>query len=356
MTPRVKRLLQASIGLLFAVVFLGLALYKIDFSEFWVRLKAVKLWTLPLILLTYVAFFWLRAVRWSWLVRPIKPLGTKDVLPALMIGYMSNNILPAHLGEFVRMFVLARQYGLKNAAVLSTIVLERLFDFLVIVAIFAVTLQFTPPSDEAASLRTAGRIVGAACLLLFAVCMVFVWKTTWALGIADKLLFVLPRGPRGKALGMIRLIVQGFLSLRNPWLLLATILISLTGWAINGLSLYFSIIAFPLEHPIPLHAGLLLMAFIALAIALPSLPGYVGTTQACFVYGLKPFGISDESALAASIYANVVGYIPVTLAGFFFLARLGLTLHTIRSEAERVQDEQEAAPAETPPPSRELPP
>jgi antitoxin component YwqK of YwqJK toxin-antitoxin module len=64
-------------------------------------------------------------------------------------------------------------------------------------------------------------------------------------------------------------------------------------------------------------------------------PGYIGTTQYCFLVALRPFGVSDEIAFAGSLYALLLGLIPVTLAGLFYAARLGLKLRTLREEAER---------------------
>ena len=60
-----------------------------------------------------------------------------------MIGFMGNNVLPAHLGELIRVFVLGRTFALSKAAVLSSVVLERILDmvFGVIQLCFWVSLR-----------------------------------------------------------------------------------------------------------------------------------------------------------------------------------------------------------------------
>ncbi len=88
--------------------------------------------TLPILLGLLFFFFWLKAIRWRLLLQPLRAFRTKEVVPSLMIGFMGNNVLPAHLGEIIRVFVLAREFSLAKAAVFSSVVLERLLDTAVI--------------------------------------------------------------------------------------------------------------------------------------------------------------------------------------------------------------------------------
>ncbi len=392
MRGRAKHLLQAAVGFSIGGVLLYLAVKDIEPSVFWRVLTGVRLaFFLPILLLVmllFTAFFWLKALRWSWLVRPLAPLRTGDVLPALMIGFMSNNVLPAHLGEFVRMYVLAKQHGLSKTAVLSTIVLERLLDFLAIVGVFAVTLQFVPMSDDLQIVRKFGYVLGAGCVVLFLCFLLYVWRTEWAIGmtrsacdlairvirwvltgldaliralaahleargrssilrpvtwILDKLHLLLARLPvwlergRDKLLALLTLGVQGLYSLRNPKLLLVMFAVTLFHWSLNGMMLYLATISFAPDQPIPILAAFFMLGVCALGVTLPSAPGYVGTTQICFRVALTPFGVSKEVALAGSLYALFLGIIPVTLAGLFFAARMGLKLRTLREEAEKGQ-------------------
>src|SRR5688500_1969777 len=65
--------------------------------------------TLPLIWLILAVFYWIKAWRWRMLLSPLgqyRP--TRDLLPPILVGFAFNNLLPARLGEFVRVFVFAR--------------------------------------------------------------------------------------------------------------------------------------------------------------------------------------------------------------------------------------------------------
>lgn len=339
MSKKTKRLIQVVVGILFAAVFLYLAVRKINPDEFRIQLKSVNLRYFIPILITITVFFWLKAIRWSWLLRPIRYFSARDVFPALMIGFMGNNVLPAHLGEFARMYVLAKQYHLSKASVLSTIILERVLDFLAIIGLFAVTLQFVPLSEELELIRTGGYLIGIVCVIVFIFFMTYVWQTDRALKITEKTLLIVPRKVREKVLEMMRLGLKGIYSLRNPWLLVAIMAITVIHWGVNGLGLYLAVVSFPLQNPLSLVAIIFLMAVTILGITLPSAPGYFGTTQYCFVIALGVFGISRETALAGSFYALFMVYVPVTLAGFYFLARVGLKLSALSQEAEGIKDE-----------------
>ncbi|MCA8996939.1 MAG: flippase-like domain-containing protein, partial [Planctomycetaceae bacterium] len=89
--------------------------------------------TLPLFLLALFLFYWLKAWRWRLLLKPVgdyRP--TTELFPPIMIGFAVNNVLPAHLGEFVRCFVFARQHKIAVTTSVSSVVLERVFDVIAI--------------------------------------------------------------------------------------------------------------------------------------------------------------------------------------------------------------------------------
>jgi hypothetical protein len=335
MKKHTRRQLQAAAGFVIAAVFLYFAVHDVDFNVILEQLAGINLVYLPACLILYALFFYLKAVRWSWLLRPVRQLSVKEVCPALMIGFMGNNVLPAHLGEFVRMYVLSRQYDMKKSSVFSTIVLERILDFLVITANLALVLQFIPLSDDLKLVRTGGIVVGAGSLSILLFFLFFVWKTETTLQVMEKLLTPLPRGLRNTLLTHLRAGAEGLYSLRSGRLLAATLLLTAFHWMLNASVLYLACISFPSENEIPLTAGLLLLSVCALGVTLPTAPGFFGTMQFCFRISLAVFGVGSETAFTASMYALLIGYIPVTLLGFYFLGRLGMNLSTIKEEADK---------------------
>jgi len=74
---------------------------------------------------------------------------------------------------------------------------------------------------------------------------------------------------------------------------------------------------------------------IAVALVLPSAPGYVGPFQAGTVQGLALFGVARETALSLSIVYHLCNYIPITIAGLAYLSALNLTLGELRTASDK---------------------
>jgi len=62
------------------------------------------------------------------------------MFPITCIGYMGNNIYPARAGEVLRAVVLKRREGVPISASLATIIVERIFDGVVMLAFVFVNL------------------------------------------------------------------------------------------------------------------------------------------------------------------------------------------------------------------------
>ncbi len=125
-------LLKFIIGFLITIGCLMIALWGIEWEQIQEGFQRANYSTLPILMGLLFFVFWLKAIRWRLLLQPLRKLSTKEVVPSLMIGFMGNNVLPAHLGELIRIFVLGREFSLSKAAVFSSVVLERLFDMVVI--------------------------------------------------------------------------------------------------------------------------------------------------------------------------------------------------------------------------------
>ena len=93
---------------------------------------------LPVVVLTFVSYY-LRAVRWKYLLLPIKKTAMANLFPSTIIGYMANNILPARLGEFVRAYVLGQEREDRDQRRLATLVVDRLFDGFTVLLILLIT-------------------------------------------------------------------------------------------------------------------------------------------------------------------------------------------------------------------------
>src|SRR5215210_9317734 len=132
---------QFWLGVLISIVFIWLALRGLRLDQFWDSVKQANyIWVLPGIGVYFIGV-WVRAWRWHYLLGPIKKIPTQTMFPITTIGYMGNNIYPARAGEVLRAVILKRKEGVSVSASLATIIVERIFDGVVMLAFVFVNLS-----------------------------------------------------------------------------------------------------------------------------------------------------------------------------------------------------------------------
>jgi len=296
--------------------------------------------TLPSMLGLLFAFYWLKTLRWQWLLAPAAPLTTRQLFPPMLIGFAANNLLPAHLGEFIRVFVVRKKYGVPTGTVLSTVVLERIFDVLAILALFGVGLMYTDDLPEnyrnaAIVLGTlAGGVVGAVIIYLIWT-DVFIRLVAWGM----KWFPFLPARLSMGVLDMLLKGADGLAALRSGKAVFLITISSLLQWLLNGLIAYFSLRAFHID--VTPATGLIVTGVTAFGVTIPSTPGYFGVIQMCFQVSMNAQQIRPDPSLVlgASVYYHMSMYIPVTMLGLYFLHQSGLSLKDLRRVAKSADDQ-----------------
>lgn len=132
-----KNRIQPAIGVAISLLFLWLALRGVNPQELWQAVKHFN-WFLsvPFVALTMLSM-WVRTWRWRYILLPTADIPTHRLWNPLMAGFALNGLLPARLGEFARGYVLAKMDNLPFARVFATIVVERIFDMLILLGLLA---------------------------------------------------------------------------------------------------------------------------------------------------------------------------------------------------------------------------
>ncbi len=144
-----KRLLNILVSLVVAGLFIWLAVRNIDVSELWLQIRSVSLWWIPFFVAVMILSHLLRAERWRLLIERENisvPLST--LFAGVMMGYMFNNIVP-RLGEVTRPVYVARQQRMSSGNLIGTIVIERLFDIVSMLAIMLFAAFYLVADTEA---------------------------------------------------------------------------------------------------------------------------------------------------------------------------------------------------------------
>jgi uncharacterized protein (TIRG00374 family) len=267
----------------------------------------------------------------------------RDLFPPLMIGFAFNNLLPAHLGDVVRVFVFAGQRDIRKTAVLSTVILERVFDIIAILCFLGIGLLFVEGLDP--SVRRSAIVFGviSACGVLGA--LAYVLWTPWFVRVAEwgmNAVPILPVSIRVKIAGMMEGGAAGLASLKSPRTLIGIGLTSLLQWALNGVLVYLSIWSFDIPLESPVLVSCIVLGVVAFGVTIPSSPGYFGVIQYCFMLVLQLFIDDRPRVFAASVYYHLSQYIPITIVGLLFLLLKGLNM----SQMQSLADEEKAKTSE----------
>ena len=315
------------VGVFISVLFIWLALRGLQLDEFWNAVqKANYIWLIPGIGVYFVGV-WVRAWRWHYLLKPIKEIPTKTMFPITTIGYMGNNIYPARAGEVLRAVILKRKEGVSVSASLATIIVERIFDGVVMLGFVFVNLP------ELAKLTSASGFVGniqqvavigtgifIGALIVFLIAAMF---PQMAAKIGLWFIYRLtPRRLHERIISLMNKFLDGLASLRSPWNVLMVFLTSVIIWLLETGKYWFVMHAF--DFTVSFFALMLMNGIVNLATTIPSAPGYIGTFDAPGIAVLTAYGIDQATAAGYTLTLHVALWLPITLLGAYFLAKEGI--------------------------------
>ena len=306
------------------------ALWGVDLGALWQTLNVGRLWVLMPFLAVLAVFFISNAQRWGWMLRAFGRFPIPTLMPSMMIGFAANNLLPLRLGELIRAYLLAKDEGLSKSGVLMSLVLERLLDLMGILVIYAVALALVPTAP--AGFRASAWLAAAAVLGLGSVLAAFVLLPRTISRLWGWLAARLPPGLRDRGSIYLAQFEKALLPMRSPATAALLVGYSIGRWLLAVALAWLAIYAYAGAVTLPM--AMITIGITAIAVALPSAPGFVGPMQAAFVFALTPFGIQQEAALAASVLFLLGHWIPVTAVGALYLASRHLTFRELAARAD----------------------
>jgi uncharacterized protein (TIRG00374 family) len=334
-----RRWIVLAVGIAVSAVFLYIGLRDANLAGVWdIITRAHVLWLVPGVGVYFLAV-WGRTWRWHYLLRPIKEISLSTLFPVVVIGYMGNNVYPFRAGEVIRAYILKRNENVTVTASLTTIVVERLFDGLVMLIFVFVALPFAHIEQE--WLRTIiilGTLVFFGALAVFLALAIHPERARKLFAsFIERFLF---RRLRASALRTADHFLTGLESLRSPRDLLMTLVSSVFIWLTETTKYWFVMHAF--DFQVSFFVLMLMTAVVNLATTLPGAPGYVGTFDGPGIKVLEAFGVESELAAGYTLVLHAALWLPITLLGFFYLARQGLSWRSFE-EAEEAVDREKAA-------------
>jgi glycosyltransferase 2 family protein len=329
---------QLWIGVLVSVLFMWLALRGLHLGDFWSAVAAANYWWILPGVAVYFVGVWARAWRWHYLLGPIKKIPTSKMFPITTIGYMGNNIYPARAGEVLRAVILKRKEGVPVSASLATIIVERIFDGVVMLAFIFVNLpelaKLTGASGFVGNIQEVAIYGTAAFIGALVVFLLAAMFPAWTARVGDWFInHLLPERLREKISGIMYKFLEGLASLRSPFNVLMVFLTSVVIWLLETAKYWFVMHAFDFE--VSFFALMLMNGIVNLATTIPSAPGYIGTFDAPGIAVLTAYGVDQAMAAGYTLVLHVALWLPITALGAWFLAREGIKWSdSLRSEVE----------------------
>jgi uncharacterized protein (TIRG00374 family) len=153
-------------GLAISIAALVILLLLVDLNAVKEAIQLADYRYLPPALLIFFGTITTRSFGWRAILQ--EKISFKKAFLTENEGYMLNNVLPFRLGEFGRAFLLSRTTSLSFWEVLSTIMVERIFDVGIMASILLFTVPFVLGADWAMGAAfAAGGLVVAGFVVLY---------------------------------------------------------------------------------------------------------------------------------------------------------------------------------------------
>lgn len=337
------------IGLLITIGLLWWALHDVSARAVLQEVRSANLWWLLAAVVLATSSFLLRAARWRVLLLPANPgIGFGERFGAVSIGFMVNNLLPARLGEFARAFSLSRIAPIGVSAAFASLVVERVFDGLMLALFVFVALAspgFPLGGGDESNLVRGTATLGAA---IFGAGLIGLWLLVKypekSLAFFEATIGrVLPPHLTSRGIEILASFIGGLGALHDIGLFVRAVLWSLVLWVWLAASMWCGLLAFGITAPGPI-GSLFLQGLIGFMVAIPSSPGFFGPFEAAAKLGLLPYDVSPDLIISFATTYHITTFVPITLIGLWYVRRLGLTWSEMGHSEEIVEEAVEHGP------------
>jgi len=315
-TPQIIKLL---LGLGLTSLFVYLIASRLDWNLVWQTIRGANIAWLMLCFFPWFASLSLRIFRWWWMLRPHAPeLTFRACIWPFLVGTWLNLAIPLRAGDFARAFGFRERLQSPATRVLGTLVVERVFDLLVVVLYFfigllgATTANVMPPLFGTIAACVAALALAMLLFLLLGQGLIRRW-VRWLAGHPRLARHSMPR----------RLVVwldhffDGISSIRGTSMLVTILFFTLTIWAFEGS--VFILAAISLDLTNVSLAPWFAFTTSALAQVIPSAPGFVGTSDYFGALGAVAYGIDWSRATAFIVLVHVLLVLPFCLVFLVYM-------------------------------------
>jgi uncharacterized protein (TIRG00374 family) len=309
----IKRISFALAGLAIGLLFLWLALRGINWAELQVVASRVRYPWLGVGVVLYLLSIALRCLRWGILLRSSGSVKWRHVFEALFTGFAANYLLPGRIGELFRAEYARRLFGMNRLTSLGTIVVERVFDGVILAGALWIGLAFVLSEFPASESMLSWMLMAAAASsVVFGAALLFI---------------IFSRGLELRRFGAPEIIavrwnrlIDGVSSVGRGNMV-AVITLSLGVWIFEIFALGSMVRAF--TEPFSITQIMLLIALGSLSTLVPTAPAYIGTFQFVYAQVFALLGQQPSIGIVVSTAIQIFCFGSVTILGVLILLSRG---------------------------------
>ena len=298
------------LGIAVGLIFLWISLRGINIDTMLESLATVRILPVIIAMGAGLLFMFIKAWRWSIILEPVAPVKLSLLHSSIYIGTAANLII-AHSGEILRSALVGRQSHVPSSAVLASIGVERILDFMVVVALFGVLLIIAPQLPE--YVTAAGFIAILMVVIGLVMIISLSVPSTPRRHLRLMVIRFLPEKVSGMIKNQLKRGLAGFAALSSPSTLISAFLISVLQWSCIIGAIWLSALSVGYNATFSMVTTVWILMIVGLT--LPSSPAQLGTIQLAFTLGFSLTLSETQVPFAASVVYICCVNIPYMIIG-----------------------------------------
>jgi len=336
-----KKVIQILVGCGVSASMLYIAFRDVDGAQLKESFLQIAWWPIVPFIAVFLMHFYFRSLRWRFLLPETQgpAPSLRKLFDSIILGNLASFLLPFRLGEFIRPLVLCRWTEYSFASAFISVIIERFFDLSAVLISFFILVHMLP--DLPSWLNLAAYSLGGMAIAL----LLFLVGGCLAPRPISKVVAVcasmLPPALEKFVVNFTNDLLKGAAVIKTPKRLAGVVFLTAGVWVTTYLQFNALLFIFDLNHSILL--AVTLGVFVALAVALPSAPGFVGVFQVGCVAATSLFAYPTAAAQVYSLVVHALTFIMLIVIGFWLLSVHDLNLFELKKAAEEGQ--QPSSPA-----------
>ena len=312
---------------LVSIVALALIIRATDWERLKYALAQANYWWLGPFLVVETVSIWARGMRWRVLLQ--KKVTWERIFWITNVGYFLNGVLPLRMGELARVYLVSRNSEVGGMQALSTAVLERMIDLLMVFVFLFAVLPWVPDGGILPLLGT--QLIGIVFMAMVGLFIAARWR--------DQVVNLVARWNSWLHPRVVAFVVDhigsflGHVQAVKGTLLVSAVVWTAASWMLSAAAIYLLLLGF--EPSAQWHVGVFATCVISLGLAIPSAPSSVGIWEGATIFALGMFGIESETALAFAVVMHITIFMKMLVLGMVGIEREGESFRRLANEVNR---------------------